>query len=252
MANLTMWLDATNEDSLKTSTVATITTASFGGVSDGDPISVWKDSDIRRESGIEAIPVADGNRPYYVKDGINGLPSLNFDSDYLRGAITPIKEGSTGYTIIVVFEPNSTTVAVNDYAAIYNQRKLDGSTPLGIGVLNPAGGKDFYFGGFIGSVTLPDNPAVQSKPYILIARVRPSDSGYVANLDINGTNYTASTTGDLSMRASTHFQIATNWTSNTDYFKGLISEVIVFDRGLKNSEVDSINSYLSQKYGINI
>ena len=40
--------------------------------------------------------------------------------------------------------------------------------------------------------------------------------------------------------------------SESDNFSGKVSEIIVFDRKLKDSEVESVNEYLSKKYSVDL
>jgi prepilin-type N-terminal cleavage/methylation domain-containing protein len=44
--DLVMWLDATNEENLKTSAFSDIATTNYGNIEDDDPISAWKDGNL--------------------------------------------------------------------------------------------------------------------------------------------------------------------------------------------------------------
>ena len=63
------------------------------------------------------------------------------------------------------------------------------------------------------------------------------------------------TSGSTNLKVSdASFRVGTsgNDTANTFIFNGMISEIIIFNRPLKNSEIASVNGYLSQKYNIKL
>ncbi len=76
----------------------------------------------------------------------------------------------------------------------------------------------------------------------------------VANIRINSHNLFSTDTaqtGILDVTASSTFYIGSQ-TDNANAFNGNIGEVIIFNRALKEGEINSVEQYLSQKWGIKL
>lgn len=246
---LTLWLETSMENSL------TSTTNGFSPEND-DKISSWNDINPQAISKINLTQSTDASRPSYTKDGINELPSLTFDgsNDILFTTTTPIAASSRNYSLIVVWrrlsdnggniiieqKPLSASTA-NRHAAVWID--VDGNLRFTT-MSNDTGVNAF------GSTSLNTN-------YITIMNIDLNDSdGVISCYNNSNTKSQTDTTtpGDMNL-ANGLFSVgarATDTSTYTLFSNSLISEVIVFDRTLKQEEVESINAYLAKKYKITL
>ena len=211
-------------------------------------VAKWKDHNpqLVRSSQNELAAVADVNRPKYIKNGINGLPTLSFDgSDYLTSSNSAIASAKTGYTMVAVWQANIIATGL-----IFAQGSCltEGST-AGMYIKNnayiAAWGCGPY-GDFAGTTSVYS----AKTPYIAIAQVNKNLASKMS-LYLNGTAQAGKQpTAVLPLVSGSIFVGAESVSSN--FFNGYISELIVFDRSLTVSEIADVQGYLSRKYSIKI
>ena len=236
MENLVLWLDATDNSTIATGTVGIKT---YGAPSDNSFVTDWKDKNPTSTSTYAVSAIADTNRPKYIQSGIDGLPTLQFDGtdDYLRNINGIISDGKDGYTAIAVFKANDIRQALifsqgdcapnGSAAGIYMEFGSAGSWGCGTG----------YY-------TAPYKASV---PYVVVVRINKTQT----NTDtIYLNNYTSA--GSQPYVQLKSGAIAVGNGANSQFFKGYISEIVVFDRALTNAEITTIQQYLSGKYGIKL
>jgi hypothetical protein len=89
-----------------------------------------------------------------------------------------------------------------------------------------------------------------NKDYILVNRIDDSQTSNIKTY-INGTQYSGATKAIAgSLDLGNEIAVVGARTSSRWPYTGLISEIIIYNRALKQYEIDSINSYLSTKYNI--
>ncbi len=229
--DLTMWLEPTLEGSI-------IGASNSADILDGEKVVSWTGISERKITLSQGTTL---NQPTYVRSGINGLPSLQFqraNSQRLFSSNTPISEGNDGYTIIAVFKADTT----NGGYVFANT-----GTSRQASILYVTGGA-CCFGGHANDsqpVSIQNNGN-----YVVVVKV---DNSLASNITtyINGGLPTFSATpapAILNVGAQT-VMIGTR-TGSVFSHEGLISEVIIFDRALKDHEISIVNSYLIKKYNI--
>ncbi len=233
--DLALWLEPVMDDS-------------FTGVSsgnspaDGEKISSWNDINTQVSNKINPAQATTSMQPTYALKGIGNLPTLLFDGgDYLETTLTAIPARHKQYTIFVVWQNNNaagtqvlfhqrSSVAIcsgGDYAGIY----------LASNYINTWG-----CGGVYDAQTLTYNI---NTPYATIYRVDNTQANNVTSYT-NGTKFVP-TAKTLSLGAAA---TAVGYGSGgAYYFRGFISEIIVFTRALKDQELTDIRAYLAKKYG---
>lgn len=249
MPNLTLWLETTLDNS--------VTSASRNDSPDNnDAISAWNDLSLQitLDKKVAVSQSTDAKRPTYISNGIGGLPSLYFDgtNDFLRtesGGNTTIGAGDDTYTIIAVWKYDSSATGVNRCILSIGGAVAANSqiAELYISSGNAAG--------FVGSgnnympITI-----IKGAPYISIVRANHTLSSGNVSLFYNTNAASTGTTNNpanLNLNNS-FFEIGALENGAWDRFHGLISEIIIFDRNLKNSEIVGVNEYLSKKYQIKL
>jgi prepilin-type N-terminal cleavage/methylation domain-containing protein len=242
--NLVFWIEPTLDGAMTSVT-------NGQNPANGDKISSWNDISGRQ---INVSQNVSGSRPSYIASGINGLPALDFDGgDSLDSSIAPISNRNDAYTIISVWQIASSP---GSYAYVFSQcaTAAGNGTCASSGVDFNAlpGGFDFNASGSsfnYKSSLVPDF----NKPYITILSINDTLTNNVrlyAN-ELN-TPVLAASGSQGSLSLGNNLMSIGGKASSGFNFDGKISEVIVFDRYLKNYEVDAINSYLSRKYGITL
>ena len=245
MTGVVLWLDATDA-----STIATGTT--YGNPDDGSLVAKWKDHNpqLVRSSQNELAAVADVNRPKYIKNGINGLPTLSFDgSDYLTSSNSAIASAKTGYTMVAVWQSNIITNGM-----IFAQ----GGCTTGVNDGNSAGmyiksNANIASWGCGASGDFAGTTSVYSAktPYIAVAQVNKNLASNRMSLYLNGTAQSGIQPSAFLPLISAPIFVGAESVSN-NFFNGYISELIVFDRSLTSAEIVDVQGYLSRKYSIKI
>jgi prepilin-type N-terminal cleavage/methylation domain-containing protein len=241
MPNMVAWFETTSDSSVTSATNGT-------APENGDLVSSW--NDINLQSGNKVIVSSTGGpRPTYVASGINNLPALKFSGgQYLfsslgAGGNIPLNAGATSFTFVAVWQSYANNVGVileqNSTTSIIGKR-------AGIITLNTS----TY--GFVGENNDFFNvaPYIVNKIYASIITVGITGSG-VSTVKIydNVSTYTGTISPTTGISNSL-FYIGAKASNKLEQFNGLISEIIIFERTLKPTEVADVKSYLAKKYGI--
>ncbi len=246
--NVVAWFETTSENGINSAT---------NGLNpeNGDSISYW--SDINPQSTNKVIVSNNSNQPTYVTNGINGLPSLKFNgtSQYLTSTIasggnTPLRSRTMGFTFVAVWNKTNSLTATGDIfdqsaTPIVNFSRAGFITGVGTGTYGFVGqGNDFST---TATYTTNNNTAsiMTVNSSTSPATVTIYDS--ISSTPITGTTNGSTTTAALSNAV---FTVGARAVDYLEFYGGLVSEIIIFDRVLKVSEINSIKLYLSQKYAI--
>lgn len=250
MEDLILWMDVTQEG---------VTTNADGliDVEEGEYIDIWRDVNPQAKSNMAFTAPASTNRPIYREEGINGLPALEFDGledlsngDYLSTPETMATRQPNNHTIFAVFAP----IEGNDNPLQGVLVKLDGTRNSPYSVV---------FHGNSNRVVSLSNSSENNTEFIsnnvkqvtkaIIATVTHNSDNITSgfHLYINGGNLD---TGDAntSVRPSGDALVIGRQreASATRFCKCFISEIIMFDRVLENSERDLVEEYLGRKWSI--
>lgn len=242
--DLSMWLETTSQGAIKSTT-------NMLDPEDGDFVSGWNDINSSASNKISVTQSVSGKYPSYVLSGINQLPSLKFNgAQYLlsnsgAGGFLPLIPGNDNFTYVtvwmlpasstgVLFEQNNSSLVSGKRAAFIT---LAGSVYGFSGESN-----DYYV-----------TPYTVNVPYISV--VTFNSSGLV-NVYSNSTTVSNSTTlnGSLQAVGSSYFSVGVKSSTGftQEFYSGYISEIMIFNRTLKPTEIIDIEKYLSKKYAINV
>jgi len=227
-----------------------------------DKVAGWTDINPQEQWKIFTTQATSSLRPTYVTDGINGLPSVSFNNDsYLAslasaGGSVPLDAGSKNYTFVsvwrtsaavdqVVFEQNQTTVATGKRAGfiVANTGTSYGFNGEGVDAQGATSG--FGVGSPLISVITIGQAAGQNDTGLTVNVYTSSNTASYTTVVANGaTNQSVSADG---------FYIGTKGSNLTgERFRGMISEIIIFNRILLAAEIRDVNDYLSKKYHLKI
>ena len=244
--DMVFWAETSLENSITNS-------AGSLQIEDGNSISSWNDINPQISAKINVTQATTANQPTYKALGINGLPSLSFNGSsqiLLNTSTTPLPASDKNYSLIIVWRTNS----INTAQIIISQSTLASSantlaaTFISYNLCGFAGNYNDYF-----------NPAPISinTDYISIITVNNTlaDNNISVYINSNTPSSGTSTSGSANLNlGAQRFSVGARISNSStmQYFNGLISEAIIFDRTLKADEVKSINAYLGKKYGIKI
>ena len=243
ISGVVLWLDATASGKVES--------ASGVEAVDATAVSTWIDSNPQTTNLFSFTASAGG--PSYKRDGINNLPTLSFDGN-ATGAVGSLGCLTTAYsgvlnpakfTTFIVARPivevtsNSgalyySMVTTAGSGAGYSMTKTNGKlTTTSVSAATPALVQTE------GAATISSNVVFVSK------RTATQMVSY-----LNGATLEAETAAFLPNTTAASF-IGCNSTAAT-YFNGYISEVIMYERDLKDEERKAVEGYLGKKYGIKI
>ncbi len=221
--NLKMWLRSDEGTSSST---------------DNTNISTWYDVTGNLNN---ATQTTSANQPLIRTNVINGHPVMRFN-----GSTSYFNLPSTGtlgiqnsdYEIFIVAKTSFTGVEFLISAAGYQYEMQFNGTNIGMRFIPPIPG-----GGYLDEGTT--NEYADGNPHIF--SVRASSTGGAARVDgVDG----GTTTADLQNANDVSYTLGTRY-GPTLPFNGDIAEVIVYNTILSASQLNTVESYLSQKYNIN-
>jgi prepilin-type N-terminal cleavage/methylation domain-containing protein len=246
--DLLAWFEPTKDGVFGTGSAGTYTP--IISPDDGMRIATWKDGNPRLTAGGEllATQATLNNQPFYVENGINGLPTLNFvDDDFLQYADN--LGGLTGATVFIVFRAND---VINDRQVFVGGGVGFGATGgkcIGLAHLNNSA----WYGGWGSSNVLSYNTSSQ-----MICRwiyrngtLQTFMNGSPGSLFNTGLLPLSRTNNGVAVFATDY--IASQYVDNVTWnFHALIGEVVVYGRGLKDDEIIDVEKYLARKWGVKL
>ena len=237
---LDLWLEATSEKSFKSSEAVNTAIGSDGTLTN------WYDINPQTTSPNNTSQTNSDKKPRYIANAINGLPAVNFDGtdDYLVSS--GILSGLSGVTVFAVLKPSSFSGPRTIVRGGTINSSKEGSLAFALTKSGSKAGcvRFVHNGSWTGSWT-PSGPLFSD-----------SDS-VVCSMRYNGTNLQGWTNGiaDTKDLVSDSLSVTENTLIGIDpalgaTFKGGMGEIIIFNRGLNETERQSVESYLSQKWGV--
>jgi prepilin-type N-terminal cleavage/methylation domain-containing protein len=243
--DMVFWAETSLENSITNS-------AGSLQIEDGNSVSSWNDINPQISAKINVTQATTANQPTYKALGINGLPSLSFNGSnniLLNTSTTPLPASDKNYSLVLVWRPNSVNIAAGQILMSQSNNVSTGSNLASI-YIPPTSSY-----GFAGDNNdyLPTAVSANTS-YVSIITVNntlaSNNISVYTNSNTPSTGTSNAGSANLNLGAQ-RFSVGAR-IDNVQYFGGLISEAIIFDRTLKIDEVRSINSYLSKKYGIKI
>jgi hypothetical protein len=250
LSNLVSWFDASD--------TATIT------MDGGFNISVWND----KATGISGVTQSTlALQPTFTNaDGDDGVRFTRANSEFLFSSGSPVTGQSS--TIFAVYKPVATT-----NGALFS---LSNDTPGGTGDLTTY---EYWSGHTVGNATeLRDQDGVRqasgiAQRVVILAsggeinktrlmawrnvpfegkgQIFPSGAIQETDISINGSvesdNLSNTTFGRFSGA-----QIASVYSGATDYWDGILKELVVYDRILSDTEIERFKLYAEAKWTLDI
>ena len=253
---LMVWLETSMPDSFVS-----------GSMVDGQVVTLWNDRNSQANLKSYAVAVSGANVTYESESDIYTLPSLRFDggastyfvlskSDNVSDAY-PIKNPQNAFTVFMVAK--SDEQPVGSRAVVFSNGVAGGVGVSGYSYgLDQTMKRSIKFGG-VGDFTTDTsdgslNPEVVSVTYAggsggeLKMYTNGVSSG---GAGASGTSEVLSGSAVTAVSPLVGFYVGGS-PNVSESWKGLISEVIVFNRVLSDKERRSIEAYLGQKYNIKV
>ena len=241
--NLTLWMDSTAESSFDKNDLSQF--------NDEPSIGTWFSINPQLSNKIVATQTSQGSKPLYVEKAINSLPALRFTpaSNSHMSISTPsdvIGSGIGGATAFFVAMTTGVDVADAPQEVIRTN-----SFVLALG--NSANqfncGRIFIDQANAFGAWIPNNaPKIEANsPVICSSRY---DGSNIRGLT-NGSIADAPNAMTANLATATQGIIGRS-TGGNNRFNGFIGEIIIYDRALKDNEMDLVESYLSKKWSIKV
>jgi prepilin-type N-terminal cleavage/methylation domain-containing protein len=260
ISNLVFWLDVTDTTTISSSAACATSPDNYGIVSNGYFVNKWDDKNPQSSSKIRTAVAANTDCPTYVDSGIGGLPTISFDgaSDSLQSLIGAISNGNKNFSIFAVIRKTTTNAMVMYFSQFATTVGFTGgATDASMIILGTQSAGNIYpemvCGGSGGNCYSEKSGIAGSatNPYVMATILNGSNlyaTHYVNNIVYQGNSgiFTNFGVGNGLMLIGSGRGSSTN----NQFFAGYISEIIVFDRTLKSSEILSVNDYLMRKYSI--
>lgn len=214
-------------------------------------ISSWNDIGIK--SSKTEVTLSDA--PSYIRDGIGGLPALRFDrsesnyviADAVADSVRSEKEMSF-FIVATNFNKNNGVHRSNMLLSLHD---ASGGNVMRFGISPQPAGAIFFSD--TDSESISSDTGFHDTAFVY--SYVDTDSNSTGELFVNGSAVAidAAAINAIDYSQVYQFSIAQEYdgTGTSDYFDGIIGEVIVYNRSLRNSERKSIENYLMQKWKIN-
>ncbi len=233
---LMLWLEPTMESSFPAAQA-----------SDGGSVTTWNDTNTQSIQKLFAV-TSTGTVTYKSTSPVNGLPSLLFGGSAemtlstTAGSVAATNiqtsgssNGGNNFTFFVVYDDDSTTNAIR---GLFHNGVM-GTNGWGFANTATASTRAAKIGTTTTNITTgySKNPTITTVTY----------DGATVNIYTNGGTATSAAVASVSPTVSMLIG-----GDGTNRWTGYISEIIVFDNALRDSDRKSIEEYLSKKYGIKV
>jgi hypothetical protein len=251
VSGMGMWLDASDR-----STLSQTSDGSTAVTSNNDPVAYWKD----KITGVALTQTTDANRPLWLANGIGGRPGLDFDgsNDVLSatsGSLMSLFRSVGAGTMIFAHRLKSTSASLGPLLftstgtssgagrffvarAVQGDRYVLGSRRTDA---------QSFFNVLSGAGTLTTSAAIASS----IHRV----SAAQASLRLNGSSLISNAAfQDAGNTSDTNsLQVAVGGAADAGAFAPcILCEVMAWPRELTLAEIQTLERYLSIRYGISV
>ena len=251
---LTLWLDAEDLDG-----DGVAEGALESGLSNGSEIDQWSD---KSGNANHVTADVDSQRPNYVLSDQNSLPTVEFVGNDVNGLSTADADQITAdgsYTKFAVFKYNSDNFPNNLVSSQENGTLLWGG-PIANGAAGVNSGKirsrnsNFAPGDNLVDYTSSENKLNLNQYYIVANRYdNVGDDAIQSVLNLDGTQIDSDNLVRPHQAARTFIGAHESSTSNIGgVLDGNLAEVMIFDRGLSDREIDTMECYLSEKWGVSV
>ena len=216
-----------------------------GVTTSGSNVTAWAD-----QSGTgKNMTASGGDQPTFIASELNGKPVIDFaTSKYLTASFSAIN--FTQQTVFVVFKFVSANLS--NFARPFSQSNIDyedSQTPGNLLPLLRNDGTDYMWCFSANDSFLVGSPTSNNAWYISTTKTNGTNGSF----SLNATNEQAFTT--TFNPSITNMQVGGALTTGGgmgDPFNSKLAEVIVYDRNLTAPESQQVQTYLANKYAIQI
>lgn len=246
ITGLVAWYEPTLDESL-------VSVANGLNPEDTNVLNEWNDINPQTTSKTDITQGTTINQPTYSQNGIGGLPSVKFDgvNDYFVNTTNlPLAGEDDTYTLVIVWQSS----IVNGSQTMFGEGPATTSTAARGAMIIANNNGTYGYSAISANNSYAGISYTANTSYITIARVNNAADPSVylhtnSNTASSGNPANSPTTFDL---IATEFLVGVRPGDRTTPFTGLISEIMVFDRALKQQEAQDLNVYFSKKYGIKL
>lgn len=200
-----------------------------------EPVAYWQDvsSQYNISQSLQRLIRTESSSVVYTDDGIGGLPSIQFTASG-NFTLSNLQEGASNLaSVFVVISPTlsfggSTMTFLDSYDTGDNALSLTNST----------------FSIESASTNTVSYAFSEGEEYVIGVNLKGTSDVYVNNVDATGT-------AAVTVNGFNGLTVGTD-RGASDNFTGLISEIIIFNRILTESERRHVMSYLGKKYKIRV
>ena len=223
--------------------------------SNGSEISVWYDVNIQATSPNNATQSNPSRRPRYSTSW--ALPLVNFngaiDGQFLSLPDNTIPSGDSAFTIFMVLRL-SQDAQINRNHDFLVAGYWSNPTNLMRLFNGPSGTFLFYnlTGGGASTAYWPNTPYFPINTMTIITASYKNTNPKLVTSHINGTLQASASVADPRLTNTNYTMIGGNAWANSEYFRGDIGEIIIFNRYLSNDERIDVEKYLAKKFSIKI
>jgi prepilin-type N-terminal cleavage/methylation domain-containing protein len=248
MSDLVVWYESTMAESFDDENLVS-----------GYEVDTWHNINPAKKSSPTPNDAAVGgaNSPTYITNTINNLPAVSFDnalSQYFTFDGTSL--ANSDYTVIVVEQRRKG--GISNYFISGNSNVANQNLSLGYKIPT-----QIHFAQFSNNyvITVPNFSASLTIPRIHIFRFSSNASpckeyhSYQNGGIINGSNpqtLTSDGSTDMCQGLIAYNSATIGAFSNTNFYKGDIGEIIIFNKYINDDERRSVELYLSKKWGIDL
>lgn len=238
--DLALWLDAVNEKSFNNNIQ----------ISDQENISSWIDINPLSTSGFALTQSNVADQPKYALNGINGLPSVKYNSAINTTRLASndvgiLKRQSTFFSVMRYDSVNA-SLSHSYFLTIGNSSTPSLESSVSIGTLSFQ-----YYPSYAPGNNFQSTSFLKDTNYILRRTYNPKAN--TATLHLNGAlAYSGIASYDGNFNDSLTYMVLGNHPSAPRTYGGFFGEFIYFNRVLSADEIKDVENYLSRKWGIKI
>jgi len=247
--NLEIWFETTLENSLASGTT---TYTNLAKPAESTPIGRWNDlnPNIIFNSRNHATQTNLANQPTYIKNGINNLPSLNFDGSNDHFFYNGNFFINSDYTVFVIEERKSNKD--NNFFLCGQEGEADKNIAMGYRLSES--NNTILLGQWLYDVakSIPtySSPVSRMHSFVFSKNIGTPYTG--KTIYTNGGGKVQNNNPNYAIPITSYNGSSIGNIVNLDFYEGYISEIIMFSRALNDNERREIEEYLSQKWSIRL
>lgn len=212
--------------------------------SNGDQVGAWLDRSINNNDASLVF----GSAPLLSTNAINGRNAVTFSSGALESNLSALASNN-GITAFVVMRPRSSSDnSARFLTAMRSTESQDYNTYDGVVLLQRNGGANTVMSYYRNQIGESLTGVLDNNWAIYTSRISAS---WIERLLLNGAeNYSSSISNINYDIDQLYLGGRRSNSSGTEYADADIAEIIVYDKAIECNQLNEIEAYLADKYGI--